>query len=176
MGGSAARGSAVRGSAVRGSGGRVGYDADTRSNAPPRAEVGIGGSITRASLLMSTLASPPYQKLDAWQACHDLAVAVYRSTRRWPFGERYGLVAQVRRAAVSAAANLVEGTARRGTREFRRFTDISLGSLSEVDYLLTLAHDVGVIDNEEERLLRELVRRAGQLTGGLHRALRNRRS
>lgn len=123
---------------------------------------------------MPTTTSPPYEKLDAWQACHDLALAVYRSSRKWPSEERFGLTSQARRAAISAAANLAEGTARRGTRELRRFVDIALGSLAEVDYLLTLARDTGVISADEDRLLHELVRRAGQLTGGLHRALRKR--
>lgn len=116
----------------------------------------------------------PYERLDAWQACHELALVVYRSSRKWPVSERYGLVTQVRRAAMSAASNLAEGTARRGTRELKRFVEIALGSLAEVEYLLTLAADVGVIQAEEQRLLRGFVDRAGQLTGGLHRALRKR--
>jgi four helix bundle protein len=73
---------------------------------------------------------------------------------------------------MSAASNLAEGTGRRGTRELKRFVEITLGSLAEVEYLLTLAGDVGVIEAEEQNLLRALVDRAGQLTGGLHRALR----
>jgi four helix bundle protein len=75
---------------------------------------------------------------------------------------------------MSAASNLAEGTGRRGTRELKRFVEIALGSLAEVEYLLTLAGDIGVIEAEEQNLLRALVDRAGQLTGGLHRALRKR--
>ncbi len=125
----------------------------------------------------TTVAAPlakPYERLDAWQSCHELALVIYRATRKWPAEERYGLVSQARRAAVSAAANLAEGTARQGTRELKRFVEIALGSLAEVEYLVTLAGDIGVVDTEEQQLLRGFVDRAGQLTGGLHRALRKR--
>lgn len=119
---------------------------------------------------------PPYERLEAWKACHELAVLVYRATMTWPRDERYGLVSQARRAASSAAANLVEGSARRGTRELARFTSIALGSLSEIEYLILLARDAGIIGVDEWRLLAGHVARAGQLTGGLHRALRRSRA
>jgi four helix bundle protein len=77
---------------------------------------------------------------------------------------------------VSAATNIAEGTARRGTRELKRFVEIALGSLNELEYLVMLAGDVSVIGVEEQRMLLGFVARAGQLTGGLHRALRKRTS
>jgi four helix bundle protein len=83
----------------------------------------------------------PYERLDAWNRCHELVLKVYAVTRDWPRYEQYGLISQVRRAAVSAATNIAEGGAKRGPREFRRYLDISLGSLSEVSYLLRLARD-----------------------------------
>jgi hypothetical protein len=52
----------------------------------------------------------PYEKLDAWKACHQLMLAVYRITNGWPDSEKYGFVSQIRRAAFSAAVNIVEGT------------------------------------------------------------------
>lgn len=119
-------------------------------------------------------AAPPHERLEAWKACHELALVVYRSTARWPTTERYGLVAQIRRAAIASAASLVEGTARTGGREMKRFTELARGSLAETEYLLTLALDVGLIKKEEFTLLHEFVQRAGMLVGGLHRALRRR--
>jgi four helix bundle protein len=118
--------------------------------------------------------APPHERLEAWKACHELSLVVHRSTARWPASERYGLTLQIRRAAISAAANLVEGTARTGGREMKRFTEIARGSLAETEYLLTLAHDLGLIRKEEYTLLHEFVARAGMLVGGLHRALRRR--
>ncbi|MGH8622565.1 MAG: four helix bundle protein, partial [Burkholderiales bacterium] len=76
-----------------------------------------------------------YEKLLAWKECHALALMVYRATEKFPRHERYGLTAQARRAAFSAAANIAEGSAKRGAAEFRRFLDIALGSISELEYI-----------------------------------------
>jgi four helix bundle protein len=74
----------------------------------------------------------PYEDLRAWQLAHELVLAVYRSTRTWPSTERYALSSQARRAAFSVAANIVEGAANGGQKEFRRFLDMSIGSISEL--------------------------------------------
>jgi four helix bundle protein len=74
----------------------------------------------------------PYERFDAWKAAHHLALRVYKVTDGWPQNERYGLTIQIRRAALSAPTNIAEGSAKRGSREFRRYLDIALGSLSEV--------------------------------------------
>ncbi len=87
-----------------------------------------------------------HQKLRAWEFCHRPTLAIYHSTNSWPNHELYGLTSQVRRAAVSAAANLAEGAAKRGPREFGRFVDMSLGSLAEVAYLLLLARDLALLE------------------------------
>src|SRR6266496_1291262 len=81
----------------------------------------------------------PYERLHAWKACDDLTVAVYKATDAFPRHELYGLTSQARRAAFSSAANIAEGSAKRGPREFRRYLDISIGSLSEVAYALHVA-------------------------------------
>ena len=114
----------------------------------------------------------PYERFDAWKVCHELAVEVYRVTRAWPREELYGLTSQVRRAALSAPTNLAEGAAKRGSREFARFGDIALGSLSELTYLLLFAESVGVIRAADHAMLESLCNRAGQLTWKLTRALR----
>jgi four helix bundle protein len=85
----------------------------------------------------------PYERFDAWKMTHQLALKVYDLTECWPIQERYGLTAQIRRAALSAATNIAEGTAKRGPRELRRYLDISLGSLSEVSYLFRFSRDRG---------------------------------
>ena len=84
-----------------------------------------------------------YERFAPWQAAHRLALTVYGHTRKWPSDERFGLVSQARRAAVSVASNIVEGSSRRGTKEFRHFLDISFASLAEVGYQLRLARDLG---------------------------------
>ncbi len=85
--------------------------------------------------------------------------------------EQYGLISQARRASYSASANIAEGSAKRGSREFRRFLDISLGSLSELCYILLLARDLGYLKPEEWGEIEALRDHAGRLTWGLYRAI-----
>lgn len=99
----------------------------------------------------------PYEKREAWRRCHELVLAVYPATNSWPRPELYGLTSQIRRAAVSAAANIAEGAAKRGPREFRRYLDISFGSLSEVSYLLRVARDLHYLTEQAYEAL-EIVR------------------
>ena len=106
----------------------------------------------------------PYERLHAWKACDDLTVAVYKATERFPRHELYGLTSQIRRAAFSSAANIAEGSAKRGSREFRRYLDISIGSLSEVSYVLRLAHRLEYLSLEEFRTLDRLRSDASKLT------------
>jgi four helix bundle protein len=114
----------------------------------------------------------PYERFQAWKLCHQLVLAIYGTSKNWPVQERYGLTAQIRRAAVSAAANLVEGASKRGSKEFRRYLDIALGSLAETSYLLMLARDLRLIPPSEWESLEELRKRAGGLTWRLSQSLR----
>ncbi len=92
-------------------------------------------------------------------------------TKDWPANEQYGLISQARRAAYSASANIAEGSAKRGPREFRRYLDISLGSLSELSYILLLARDLGFLKAEGWGEIEALRDHAGRLTYGLYRAI-----
>jgi four helix bundle protein len=112
-----------------------------------------------------------HEGLKSWSACHNLAVAIYQVTRRWPGHEVYGLTSQARRAAYSAAANIAEGSAKRGSAEFRRFLNISLGSLAELSYILLLARDLDYLKSEEWGEIEALRDHAGRLTWGLYRAI-----
>ena len=111
-----------------------------------------------------------YERLRTWQAAHDLVLEVYRSTDGWPVRERYGMTAQVRRAAVSVPANLAEGVAKFGHREFRRFLDVALGSLSELRYLLKLGQDLHYLDEGSSRRLESHVDRTGRMLWKLYQA------
>jgi four helix bundle protein len=110
----------------------------------------------------------PYEKFEAWRISHQLALEVYRTTSSWPKSERYELTSQTRRAALSVPTNIAEGSAKRGTREFRRYLDISLGSLSELSYLLRFGRDLGFLGEEPYRKLNQLRNRAGMLTWRLY--------
>jgi four helix bundle protein len=80
-----------------------------------------------------------HEKLSVFHKADQLAVLVYRLTARFPEDERFGLRAQIRRAAVSTPTNIVEGCSRRSERDYIRFLDIALGSANEVAYLLHLS-------------------------------------
>jgi four helix bundle protein len=114
----------------------------------------------------------PYERFDAWQMAHRLALKIYEITDRWPVQEKYGLTAQIRRAALSAATNIAEGSAKRGSRELRRYLDISLGSLSEVSYLLRFSRDRGLLVPSDFDALDDLRDGAGKLTWRLYSSLR----
>ena len=119
---------------------------------------------------------PPYERFMAWRHCHELALAVYRISRRFPPEERFGLVSQARRAAFSAAANIVEGSAKRGRAEFRRFVDISIGSLAELAYILRFTSDLGMLRETDARALGRLHEEASKTTWGLYKSLASRNS
>ena len=113
----------------------------------------------------------PYERLHAWKACDDLTVAVYKVTKTFPREEMYGLTSQARRAAVSAEANIAEGSAKRGSREFRRYLDISIGSLSELANLLHVAKRLEYLSSEQWREIDVLRARASKLTWHLYNSL-----
>lgn len=100
-----------------------------------------------------------------------LALRVYKATESFPKHELYGLTSQARRAAVSAAVNIVEGSSRRGSAEFRRFLDISLGSLSEVGYILRLARELALLTPAQWSELDDHQQRAHYLTWKLYESM-----
>jgi four helix bundle protein len=116
----------------------------------------------------------PYERFLAWQACHALNLAIASATDQWPRNERFELTAQLRRAGWSAAANIVEGSAKRGSREFRRFLDISLGSLAEIGYGLRFARDRSILPSEKYEDLEALRIKAAKLTWGLYESMTGR--
>jgi len=107
---------------------------------------------------------PPYENLKAWQECHRLVLETYRATKSFPKEELYGLTSQARRAAFSAAVNLVEGSAKRGAREYRRFLDIAIGSLAELGYTFRVARELEMLSSSDWGTLDDLRKRAGFLT------------
>ena len=86
-----------------------------------------------------------FRKLDVWTKAHKLTLQVYTSTANFPTSELYGLVTQIRRAAVSIEANLAEGSGRTGDIDKRRFVHIACGSASELECLLQIARDLNFL-------------------------------
>ena len=87
-----------------------------------------------------------FEDLLVWQKAHQFVLLVYARTKDFPKEERYGLTSQLRRAAVSIAANIAEGFRKRGKADKARYFNISEGSSNECQYYLRLAHDLGYCD------------------------------
>jgi four helix bundle protein len=113
-----------------------------------------------------------FRQLEAWKEAHKLTLLVYQVTKSLPGEERYGLVPQMRRAAVSVPANIVEGFKRRGIREKVRFYNVAEGSLEELKYFFILCQDLGYVDTVDE--LREQSEAVGRLLNGLIRSTERR--
>ena len=107
-----------------------------------------------------------FRELKVWQRAHDLTLAVYQATAKFPREELYGLTAQMRRASTSIAANIAEGCGRDGDAELNRFCSIALGSASELQYFLLLARDLRLLaDCDYDRLAEKTTEVKRMLTG-----------
>ena len=90
-----------------------------------------------------------FRTLKVWVRGHRLVLDVYQATGNFPREERYGLAAQLRRSCASIPANIAEGCGRSGDAELCRFMLISMGSASELEYQLLLAHDLGLLGTKD---------------------------
>lgn len=91
-----------------------------------------------------------HKDLDVWMKSMDLAEEIYRITDTFPDREKFSMVSQLRRAAISVPSNIAEGATRNHTKEFVQFLYISLGSTSELETQLLLAKRIGYISNDEK--------------------------
>ena len=97
-----------------------------------------------------------YTKIKAWQLTDELALSVYKATKKFPKSEIWGLTSQMRRAAVSAPANIVEGSARKNRKEYLQFLYIAISSLSELSYYIRFTKELGYVGaNEGKELWRK---------------------
>ena len=114
--------------------------------------------------------SRDHRKLRVFTLADRLTIDIYRATNDFPPAERYGLQAQIRRAAVSAACNIVEGSARRSTSEYVNFLNIAAGSAAEVGYLVDLSCRLGFPGEPDNQALTTDYR---ELAAGLQALIRS---
>ena len=112
-----------------------------------------------------------HEDLDCWKEAMSLAKMVYKMTASWPAEERFGLIDQIRRAAVSVPSNIAEGSARSSDKDFAHFLDMSLGSLAEVDTQQCLAREFGYEVNSQ---INDQIISVRKLTVGLRNYVRSR--
>jgi four helix bundle protein len=112
-----------------------------------------------------------FQDLVAWQKAHQFVLLTYRQTKEFPSDEKFGLVPQMRRAAVSIPANVAEGFIKRGRSDKIRFYNIAQGSLEESKYYLVLAQDLGYLKDVSTPM--SLANETGRLLNGLINSIEN---
>lgn len=93
------------------------------------------------------MALQKFSDLDAWRKAHKLALFVYATTKNFPDDERFGLVSQMRRAAISVTSNIAEGFGRKSIQDKVHFYTMAKTSLSELENQFVLAHDLKYAPN-----------------------------
>ncbi len=114
-----------------------------------------------------------HTKLRAFELADELVVLIYRVTAGFPKEEMYGLISQIRRAAVSVPSNIVEGCARDSQADYLRFLNIAFGSLRELHYQLDLSRRLGFLSNEDLSLIEPKVIETEKVLNGLIRSLKD---
>ncbi|MEI8349188.1 MAG: four helix bundle protein [Candidatus Omnitrophota bacterium] len=112
-----------------------------------------------------------WKDLDVWRESHSLVLQLYKLVSTFPATERYALVDQIKRAAYSIPANIVEGHSRNSKKEFQRYLYISRGSLEELRYFLLLAKDLHYIDDVIHKEYEDKLSRVSKMLNGLIRSL-----
>ncbi len=110
--------------------------------------------------------------MDVFKLAHEFTLKVYKATETFPQAERFGLVSQMRRAASSICANLMEGGHRFGKNEYKHFVSIAKGSAGEMKYHLLLSKDLGYIENDVYQQLVELAERVCMMLSRLHGSIK----
>ncbi len=115
-----------------------------------------------------------YERLEVWQKARNVVKLIYQETEEFPRTETFGLSNQMRRAAVSVASNIAEGSCRTSNKDKIRFYEISYGSLVELRVQATLAHDLKYISDVKLRNLIEEFDQVARMLSGLRRRTVNR--
>ncbi|MFC1753791.1 four helix bundle protein [Thermoproteota archaeon] len=98
-----------------------------------------------------------FRDLRVWQKSIELVKAIYSATKSFPEEEKYGLVQQMKRSAISVPSNIAEGFRRKHQKEYRQFLYIALGSCAELDTQVVIAKELNFIDNQKEIVITELI-------------------
>lgn len=114
-----------------------------------------------------------FEKLIVWQKSRKLAKTVYSITKQFPTEERFGLISQMRRSAISICSNIAEGSGRKSSKEQARYTEIAYGSSLELLNQLIISSDMGFIEEEELSQLRVEISEITSMLNGLRNSQTN---
>ncbi|MEC9491667.1 MAG: four helix bundle protein [Flexistipes sp.] len=112
----------------------------------------------------------PFEKLEVWKLSKAFATKIYKNTENFPNEEKFGLVSQLRRAAVSVASNLAEGSSRKSKKDQAHFSQIAYSSLMEVLCQLEIARDIGYISKNDLQDLRSDASKIAYMINSLRRS------
>lgn len=101
-----------------------------------------------------------YKELEVWKRSIKLAVKMYKLTSILPLEEKFGLVSQLKRCAVSIPSNIAEGSGRKSNKDFAQFLSIAYGSLCELDTQVIISMELGFLKNQD---LEEIEKEIGEL-------------
>ncbi len=113
------------------------------------------------------------EDLDVFKNSHNLTLAIYKITEKYPEIEKFGLISQMRKSASSICMNLMEGSYREGRKELIYFINISKGSCGEIKYQLLLSKDLNYINEEEYNYLNQNVKRIAAMLSALIKSLKS---
>ncbi len=122
------------------------------------------------------MAIKSYQDLEVWQLGMDLVIESYKLTRKFPAAERFGLVSQIRRSAVSIPSNIAEGQGRHHLGDYLRFLSIANGSLKELETLMLIAARLAYVSATNVRSTLQTADQVGRMLNILQQRLRQSKS
>ena len=111
-----------------------------------------------------------FEKLECWQQARQLAVWIYQVTKQLPQDEKFGLVSQMRRSAISIASNIAEGTSRKTAKDQSHFSTITYSSTVELLNDLIISYDLSFISQEQYEQGREIIEKQTLLISGLRKS------
>lgn len=114
-----------------------------------------------------------YKELNVWKKSIDLVVEIYNSTSQFPDSEKFGLMSQINRAAVSIPSNIAEGSGRSSNKDFSKFLDYSNGSASELETQLIISEKLKFINNDELSKLSKEIADIQNMIYGLKKSLKS---
>ncbi|WP_298881136.1 four helix bundle protein [uncultured Polaribacter sp.] len=114
-----------------------------------------------------------FRKLKIWQQGIEIVKEVYKLSQKLPSEEKFGIKSQITRAAISVPSNIAEGSSRNSEIEFKRFLEIAMGSLFEVETQLIIVEQLGFIKSEDLKSIFEMIALEGKMINGLINTIKN---
>lgn len=114
-----------------------------------------------------------HKDLDVWKYSIDLVVEVYQLLKKFPDDEKFGIISQMKRCAVSIASNIAEGAARSSVKEFSHFLTISLGSVAELETQIIISKRLDFISDDNSKILLKNLTTIRKMLLGLKKSLKD---